>query len=96
MNILDFLAMDDKTKHGIDRLEISIRFLCMLELKGKKLNRQYDRFKSFLVQKLKRGIKPQEEIDMSEAMLRYVQSEPETNERLEAMKVLFGLEFLEA
>ncbi len=83
-----------KTKHGLDTLELMARFLSIIETEAKTPEKEYNRFKSWLVEKLKRGIKPEEDINLAQGIINYIQSDPETNERAQAMKYLFNAEFL--
>lgn len=83
-----------KTKHGIDKLEIMVNLISVIEAKPSKCKQELNRFKSFLVEKLKRGLTPQEEIAFMEGMVKYIQSDEATNERLNSMNYLFNLEFL--
>ncbi len=91
---IEMFDMELKTKHGIDKLDVMIRFMKVLNDEKRKKHSSYDRFKSFLVQQLQRGLTAQEEVDMVEGMLKYVRSEPGSNERLDSMKYLFELEFI--
>lgn len=86
--------LETKTIHGIDKLDIMIHFISVIETKNSKVKSEFNRFKSFLVEKLKRGLTPQEEINLAEGIVKYLQSEQETNERIKAMNYLFNLEFL--
>lgn len=84
--------MELTTKHGIDKTMLMLKFMTIVE--GKKGKSDYNRFKSWLVQQLKRGLTAQEGVALVEGILKYIQSEPATNERMDAMKYLFGAEFL--
>lgn len=101
MNLLDlvpdheasFYDFDEwKNDYGIEPLDIMLKFIDVVESKnGKPLNR----FKSFLVCKIKRGISIKEEIALHEAFLKYIESDAGTKERMDSMKTIFALEFLE-
>lgn len=82
------------TKHGLNKLNLMIRFFQILNAKESKIEKELNRLKSWLVQQLKRGLKPHEELGILEGILKYIQSEPETNERMKAMNYLFEAEFL--
>jgi hypothetical protein len=84
----------DKTKHGIDKLDIMVHFLPVIESSGRKAKNNFTRFKSFLCEKLKRGITAVEEKNLLEGIVKYLQSEQATNARTEAMDYLFDLKFL--
>lgn len=91
-----FFDQQMKTKHGVDKTDLMIRFMPVLEARGsRKLRNSFNRLKSFICQQIKRGITPQEDIRLSEGILKYVQSDPGTNERFQAMDYLFELKFLE-
>lgn len=85
---------EPKNKFGIAKLEIMVWLLQILGTEGSKCQSQYNRFKSFLVEKLRRGISGDEEMGMCKAILAYIQSEPGTNERRKAMTDLYNLNFL--
>ncbi len=85
-----------KTKQGLDTLDVMLLFIPIIESRSfNKANKDIDKLKSWLVEKLKRGITPQENINLLQGLLEYVRSEPMTNEREKAMKYLFEAEFLE-
>lgn len=85
------LSTQKKTRHGIDRFLLMLKFIEVIEGKSKT---GFIRLKSFIVQQIKRGITRQEEEDLLNGILRYIRSEPSTTEREEAMKYLFGAEFM--
>ena len=92
-----YLIKDRKTKFGIDQLDVAIMLLPIIESRGNhQASKALNRFKSFLVQKLKRGITSTEEINLMQGLLDYVRSEPGTNERMKAINYLNELEFLQA
>jgi len=76
---------------GLDALEITVKFLGVIE--GRE-NSRYNRFKSWIVQQIKRGLTVQEEIDLAQGIVNYIQSEPATADRKNAMDYLFALKFL--
>lgn len=86
--------MEQTTKHGLDKLELMVRFISVIEADASKGKKEFTRMKSWLVEKLKRGLTPQENIALAEGILKYLQSEPMTDERTEAMKYLFDANFL--
>ena len=90
----DILELEIKTKSGLDKLELMVRFISIIETKKSKVDNEYNRFKSWLVLQLKRGFTPSEEANLMQGILNYIQSDGETNERIEAMKYLFEAEFL--
>lgn len=79
------------TKYGIQTLQLMDRFMRVFD--GDTAD--YNRFKSWLVSQIMRGITKQEEFDLMQGLLAYIQSEEATHERLGAMRYLFGLEFLD-
>ena len=84
---------NDKTIHGIDKLNLMLRFMKVLD--GKRPKQDYNRFKSWLVQTLKRGLTAQEDLNLATAIYNYVKSSEATPERIEAMNYLFDAKFLE-
>ena len=90
----DILELEIKTKSGLDKLELMVRFISIIETKKSKVDNESNRTKSWLVQQLKRGLTPSEEVNLMQGILNYIQSDGETNERIEAMKYLFEAEFL--
>lgn len=93
----EFLNGVPHTKHGIDKLELMIKFMPVVEARGsRQINKSLDKLKSFLVEKLKRGITPQENIDLLQGCLDYTRSYAATTERTKAMNYLFNLEFIKA
>ena len=90
----NFLDLEPKTKHGIDKLDIMIHLIPVINTKPGKAKTGYNQFKSFLVEKLKRGITTLEEIALAQAILNYIQSDAKTNERFHAIKCLSELDFL--
>ena len=81
------------TKHGINKLELMAEFISVIE--GKKVESNYNRFKSWLVEKLQRGLTLGEEERLLKGIVAYIQSEVATNERTKTMNFLFNTEFLE-
>jgi len=81
-----------KTKDGIDKLELMVRFIGVLDANN--LANEYDDFKSWLNSNLNRKMTNIEEINLAKGILRYIKSDEETNERLEAMEYLFNTDFL--
>lgn len=87
---------DLTTKYGIDRTKLMIRFIPVIEAKTEKeIDKQLNRLKSYLVQQLKRGITPQENIALLEGIRNYIISDSATNERMAAMEYLFNLDFID-
>ena len=81
-----------KTKDGIDKLELMVRFIGVLDANN--LANEYDDFKSWLNSNLNRKMTNIEEINLAKGILRYIKSDEGTNERLEAMEYLFNTDFL--
>lgn len=92
--LIDTDDFENTTKHGIEKLELMVRFMSVLEIGESTAEKEFNRFKSWMVEKLKREITPQEEFDLMQGILDYVKSDPATNERFAAMKVLFNMEFI--
>lgn len=93
----DLIDMDSTTKHGYDKLDIVMHFMPLLncDKSANKLKSEYNRFKSYLVFLIKRGVTNDEEIKLNEGIIAYVKSDPGTDDRMKAMNYLFGLEFIE-
>ena len=92
----DFLLFDDfktETKYGIQTLDVMVRFIKILN--AKKCQSRLDSFKAWLCSQIKRGITEQENLKLMQGILNYIQSDLGTDERLEAMKYLFELDFLD-
>lgn len=81
-----------KTKDGIDKLELMVRFIGVLDANN--LANEYDDFKSWLNSNLNRKMTNIEEINLAKGILRYIKSDEGTNERLEDMVYLFNTDFL--
>lgn len=80
-------------KGNLDKLNVTVRILGILETKNPKSD--YNKFKSYLVSQLKRGITPQEEMNLAQGIVNFIQTDGGTNERLKTMEYLIELEFLE-
>lgn len=80
----------ETTKYGIQTLQLMARLWYVFDGNEK----DYNKFKSWIVSQINRGITKEEELDLMQGILAYIQSEEATDERLQAMKYLFGLEFL--
>jgi hypothetical protein len=83
----------EDNEYGIDTLQLMLRFMAVIEGKSKGRG-AFNSLKSFLVQQLQRGIEAQEEENLLNGILAYLDSEPATEGRTEAMKYLFELKFL--
>lgn len=94
MSAEEYFDMEMKTKQGIDKTMLMLKFMSVIESEGAKIKRNYNRFKSYLCQQLQRGITPQEEKNLLEGIGKYLHSEGGERERLEAMDYLFELKFL--
>lgn len=81
------------TKHGIDKLELMVNFISVVE--SENVKQEFAKFKSLLRSKLKRTITDQEEIDLLEGVCNYIKSDAGTDERSKAMTYLFNAEFLQ-
>lgn len=86
--------MDEINKHGIDRLELIIRVISVVESSEGKEDLEFSVLTSFLEKQLKRKLNPEEEINLTKGILDYLHSEPTTNERTQAMKYLLKTNFL--
>lgn len=86
---------DFKNKHGLDKLELMCRFLQIVESKKSNVKSDFNRFKSWLVQQLGRGISKREEIALAQGIVNYIRSEAGTNERGKAISYLFEGEWLD-
>ncbi len=83
-----------KTKHGIDKLAIMVKFMRIIHAKNSKAKTEFFRFQSFLVQQLQRGLTAEESMNFAQGIVNYINTEEGTNERLDSMKYLFELEFI--
>lgn len=86
--------MDEINKHGIDKLEIMIRFISVFECEEGKEDLEFYMLTSFLEKQLKRKLTPEEDINLTKGILNYLQSEPATKKRIQAMKYLLNTNFL--
>ncbi len=85
-----------KSKYGIDKLIIMVMIMQIIEGDGgleTKVN--HEKFIKFLEKETKRGLTNREHLHLAEGILKYIQSDPQTNEREAAMKYLFNLDFLQ-
>lgn len=83
---------ETKTKHGIDKLELMIRFIRVIE--GKQSKEEFSLFKLWIRSKLKRNLSDQEELNLTTGVYNYIISNAETKARLDSMNYLFNAEFL--
>ena len=80
---------------NIDSLELIIQFMPILDAENTKgMDKKLIRLESYIISKIKRDLTVSENINLLEGLKKYVQSEPATSERLEAMRYLFKLKFL--
>ncbi|MBE9490843.1 MAG: hypothetical protein IMY67_11155 [Bacteroidetes bacterium] len=92
---MDLFEKELKTKYGIDKLDLMVRLMPVIQPDNtKKLANKYNSFKSWLVEKLQRGLSKNEEAGLLEGIVAYIQSKAATNERLKSMNYLFELKFL--
>lgn len=90
-----FIDYDLKTPFGIDKLKVMVMFMPILESKSEdQASKAIAKLKSFLVQQLKRGITPQEELDLLTGCRNWCITDAGTNERMKSMNYLFELKFL--
>lgn len=82
-----------KTKHGLDKLQLMIRFISVIE--GKQTKEEYALFKLWICSQIKRHLTDSENLKLTEGILRHIQSTEGTNERLASMRYLFDAEFLD-
>lgn len=83
-------------KYGIDQLYLTIKLMPVLTAKADNIKKELNKFKSYLVCKLKRGITYKEETNIIQGIYNYVKSDAGTYERMESMNYLFNLKFLES
>lgn len=89
------LFLNKKTKVGyIDKLELMVEFIRVIESPEAKEKENFDKFKQWLSGQIKRDLKETELMALLNGMLKYIQSEPETKQRMEVMQYLFEAEFL--
>ena len=98
LDILDSKALldilDSEPKAEYNRLDMLVWVIGIIEAKPSKTKSRYNRFKSFLVEKMKRGITTQEETNLSQGILNFIQTEPGTDERMKAIFYLMDGKFL--
>lgn len=94
MNLAVLAAMfeHEVDEFEVDSLDVMIKFIPIWESKNHKS--AYNKLKSFLCQRIKRGITKEEEVNLLQGIGNYINSKPATQERTEAMKYLFNLKFL--
>jgi hypothetical protein len=85
-------STDPKTKEGIDRLVLALEFLKIINADD--VSVAVDNFFTWLADAIKRPILEEEKQGFYNTMLKYVQSEPISNDRSEAMTSIFNTEFL--
>lgn len=83
----------DTTKEGISKLELMVELLIFIEHASVKQG--LADFKTWVQGKIGREITPKEELRLCEGILKYIKSEPITDERSAAMKFLFNTGFLD-
>lgn len=89
------MNLDLTTKYGIDKTKLMVRFIPVIEATTeKKIDKGLNKLKSFLVQQIKRGITPQENLALLE-IRNYIISDSGTNERMDAIEYLFNLKFID-
>lgn len=101
-NLLQFLLLssesnvdvEEKTESGIDKLQLMVKFISVLEAEEKKVNMEFGLLKTWLSQQLKRKITSTEEVALLEGIGDYLHSEPATPERMKAMNFLFNAKFI--
>lgn len=93
-----FLALGFKNQAlsicGFDKLDIICRLLGIIAAGIEGVETNFDKFKSYLAEKINRDITPEEEMSLLNGLLAFNESEPETQERKEATIYLFELQFL--
>ncbi len=89
------MDMELETPHGIDKCRLMLICMPLLDAKGSTvMDKRLANLKSFIVQQIGRGTTKEEELCMLEALKNYVVSDPQTNERAEAMDYLFNAKFI--
>lgn len=86
---------DNLYVRGISTIQIKIRLLYVLRNDNKQSRKQFNKFKSFLVCELKRGITNVEHNNLVAAIKNYKTTASMSKERIEAVKYLVNLKFLE-
>lgn len=90
------MNLDLTTKYGIDKTRLMLRFIPVIHATTeKKIDKGLNKLKSFLVQQIKRGITPQENLALLEGIRNYIISDSGTNERMDAIDYLFNLKFID-
>lgn len=90
----DMENMDDKTDSGIDKLQLILKFMSVLDADEVKTKVEFGKLKLWLYSQLKRKITTEEEISLLEGILNFIRSEPATPERMTAMNYLFNAKFI--
>jgi tRNA C32,U32 (ribose-2'-O)-methylase TrmJ len=90
----NFEEMDDKTASGIDKLELMLRFISILESEKGQTSIEFGKLKSWLYRQLKRKITSEEEVSLLTGIANYIYSAPATPERMNAMNYIFEAKFI--
>ena len=89
------MPLKETTKHGLNTLCLMINFISVFECKEDQEITEFEKLLSWLCIQLQRDITTEEEFNIAKGILKYIQSEPGTDERFDAMKYLFSAEFLQ-
>jgi tRNA C32,U32 (ribose-2'-O)-methylase TrmJ len=86
--------LNDKTDSGIDKLQLMLKFISVLDTEENNAKIEFGKLKSWLYSQLKRKLTAEEEISLLQGILDYLQTEPGTPERMETMNYLFDAKFI--
>lgn len=92
----DYFETRLRNSYGIDKTYVLLKIMEIIEAPNVKKGKSVlNRFKSFLVQQLKRGLKQSEDLNFKKGIMAYIETDPESNERMDAINYLMELKFLE-
>lgn len=84
-----------KTKFGIDKLMVMVNLINVIEFREvSEIQENLIEFENFIAEGIGREMSPVEKINLYQGIINYNKSEPETNERMDAMNYLFELKFI--
>ncbi len=86
---------DNLNVRGISTIQIKMRLLGIFRTGPVRSRKQFDKFKSFLVCSLQRGITETENTNLVEGIKKYGTTASMSPERIESVKYLVNLKFLE-
>jgi hypothetical protein len=82
-------------KYKVDKLLVMMKFMAVVESNPDKAQSNLNKFNSFVVSQIKRGITPQENVNIITGFYNYIRSDAATKERTDSMDYMINLKFLE-